>query len=72
MTNATGDQLIMMVDGTPHTGWTEGTISRSIERGPHNFSLQLSEIWNTKTQVNRRAIEKGMPLQAYINDDLLL
>ncbi|WP_292950154.1 MULTISPECIES: phage baseplate assembly protein [unclassified Neptuniibacter] len=72
MTNATGDQLIMMVDGTPHTGWTEGSISRSIERGPHNFSLQLSEIWNTKTQVNRRAIEKGMPLQAYINDDLLL
>ncbi|MGI1672217.1 MAG: hypothetical protein K6L74_18100 [Neptuniibacter sp.] len=66
------DQLVMVIDGTPHTGWKEAMIARSIERGQHNFSLKLSEIWNTGNKVNRRSIKKGMELQAYVNDDLLL
>lgn len=66
------DQLVMVIDGTPHQGWKDAAISRSIERGPHQFNLSLSENWNTGTQVNRRSIERGMPLQAYLNDDLLL
>lgn len=66
------DQLVMVIDGISHTGWKEASIARSIERGPHNFSLQLSEIWNTEKQVNRRAIEHGMSLQAYLNDDLFM
>lgn len=66
------NQLVMVVDGTPHTGWKEASIARSIERGPHEFNLLLSEIWNTGNQVNRRALEHGMPVQAYVDDDLLL
>ncbi|MGH1429751.1 MAG: phage baseplate assembly protein [Neptuniibacter sp.] len=72
MTTAMSDQLVMVIDSTPHYGWKEASISRSIERGPHQFSLQLSENWNTDNKVNRRSIEKGMELLAYVNDDLLL
>lgn len=66
------DQLVMVIDGMPHTGWKTASISRSIERGPHSFNLQLSEVWNTGTTITRKAIQRGMTLQAYVNDDLLL
>ena len=66
------DQFVLMVDGKPHTGWIEGSITRSIEQAPFSFTLSLSEIWNAKSQLSRRAIERGMAVQAYINDDLLV
>lgn len=66
------DELIMMIDDRPHRGWTEAVIGRSIERGPHEFDLTLTDNWGASEGINPRSIEIGMPVQAYVNDDLLL
>lgn len=72
MTTAMTDQLIMVIDGIPHTGWSRASIGRSIERGPHDFDLELTEFWNSSTAVKTRSVQRGMTLQAYVNDELLL
>lgn len=66
------DQLIMVIDGTPHRGWTRASIGRSIERGPHQFDLTLTDNWSGRSTVSPRSVRAGMPVQAYINDDLVL
>ncbi len=66
------DQLIMVIDGKPHTGWTRATVGRSIERGPHQFDIELTDNWSSKSTIKPATVQPGMTLQAYINDDLLL
>lgn len=66
------DELVMMFDGVPHRGWKTATIRRSIERGAHGFEVTLSENWHTPDAINRRTIRRGMPVQAYIGDDLVV
>lgn len=65
-------ELILVVDGTPHLGWTGLTVGRSIERGPHEFEVSLTSRWGEKTQTNPRSIVAGMPVQVYVDDDLVI
>ncbi|SIS87801.1 phage baseplate assembly protein [Neptunomonas antarctica] len=66
------DQLILMMDGKPHRGWTRATVGRSIERGPQQFDVSLTDTWGNTEGINPRSVQIGMGLQVYVNDDLLL
>lgn len=65
------DELILLVDGTPHRGWKGLTVSRSIERGPNDFEVSMTDRWDAKTTATPKTIRAGMPVQVYINDDLI-
>jgi prophage tail gpP-like protein len=62
------DELILMIDGKPHRGWTSLTVGRSIERGPHEFEVSLTDRWGRAEAINPRSIVAGMPVQVYVND----
>lgn len=65
------DELILVLDGRPHRGWTELAVLRSIEQGPHSFDLKLTETWDERT-ISPRTIQAGMACQVYVDDDQIL
>lgn len=66
------DELILIVDGNPHQGWISLTAGRSIERGPHEFEVSLTDRWGKAEQSNPRSIVAGMPVQVYVNDERII
>ena len=76
MNPSTRDELFIIVDGIPHKGWQQAQITRSIEAGPHQFSLTLSDRWvtgkNTQENEQLRTIQVGMPVEVLINDELIV
>lgn len=65
------DELILIIDGKPHRGWTSASVSRSIERGPHEFDATLTNRWDVDATAPR-SVQAGMTVEAAINDDLVL
>jgi prophage tail gpP-like protein len=66
------DQLIVVIDGETHKGWLQAQVSRSIQRGPHSFSLSLTDRWGSKESASPRSIKVGMTAELFINDELLI
>ncbi len=68
----TQNSLVVIIDGRPHTGWERAKVSRSIERGPHNFTLTLSDRWGVKESANPRSIKVGMAVEVLINEERIV
>lgn len=66
------DTLILVVDGTPHYGWTRLTVGRSIERGPHEFEVSMTNRWGAAESTSPRTVLAGMPVQVLVNEDLVM
>lgn len=63
------DNLVLSIGKQRFEGWKGFSISRSMERGPHQFEMNLTEHW---PGVNKRSIEKGQFCSLYLNNDRLV
>lgn len=63
------DELILAVDGKRYTGWETVLITRSIEQGPHEFELQLTNDWRGSAH---RRIAAGAEITLWLDNDLTI
>lgn len=63
------DDLILSIDGNRFSGWETVAITRSMEQGPHEFELQLTNTWRS---TNHRAIKTGLSATLHCDNDLII
>ncbi len=63
------DELTLVIDGNRFTGWETILITRSMEQGPHEFELQLTNAWRLSSH---RHIREGFEATLYCGNDLVI
>ena len=64
-------EIILSIGGTRFTAWQSLAISRSMQRGPHEFLVSAPGGSNWANDL-RRAIREGDPVSIMLDDELLL
>lgn len=63
------DEVILSVSGRRYSGWQSIDITRSMEQGPHEFSLTVVNAWR---EGQHRQIQDGDECRVYIDNDLVI
>lgn len=64
------DEVVLLVDGTLYSGWTEVSIKRALEAASGSFSVSLTERWPGQTA--KWPIYAGSGVQVYIGQELCI
>ena len=63
------DEVVLSVGGTRFEGWESVAISRSMEQGPHDFELALTNTWRS---LRHREIRAGESVRLSIGNDVVI
>jgi prophage tail gpP-like protein len=63
------DDIILCVDGNRYSGWERIVITRSMEQGPHEFELELTNAWRA---TGHKRVRAGFTTEIYCDADLVI